>query len=99
LVTFAIHAGNNTDASISLDEVDQMFNDILKIDKKVGEIKMRQNFLIKKYEGHFKCIIFNLATQRSNKHIVASSIWESFAMVGIFVAQFFYLKFLMNKNG
>jgi hypothetical protein len=54
-VTFAIHSGNNTDTSISLDQVDEMFGRIIKIDKKIGEIKLKQNFLVKKYEGHFEC--------------------------------------------
>ncbi len=58
-VTFAIHSGNSTaDGSISIDQVDKMFESILKVDKRIGEIKLKQNILNKKFEGHFKSKIF-----------------------------------------
>ncbi len=54
-ITFAIHSGNNTDSSISTEEVDEMFKNIITVDKKISEIKLKQNFINKKTEGHFTC--------------------------------------------
>ena len=52
-ITFAIHSGNNTDPSISSDHFEDLLNKISRIDKRINDAKMKQNFLNKKYEGHF----------------------------------------------
>jgi hypothetical protein len=77
-----------------------VFNKIVKIENKIKEVKLRENLLLKKEEGHYKCIIFILifqAIKSHNQYIVTFSLVESGTMIIIFIIQTFYIKNLLNR--
>ena len=90
-VTFAINSNKAEDKTIDSSKLDVLSERLVKIDNKIGELKMKFNLVVKKVEGH------NKSVQKHNKSIIVFSILEVLTMIIIFAIQSFYLTKLINK--
>jgi len=90
-VTFAIHAGNNTDETLKTEHVSGLNARINNIDKKIKDVHFNQKMMVRKFEGHYE------TTRSHNKNIVMFSLLESGIMITILLVQMFYIKSLLGK--
>ena len=90
-ITFALNTDKVEEKTIDTQNLDALSKRLNDIDNKMGELRMKANFVVKKVEGHNKSII------KHNKSIVIFSIIEVVTMVIIFIFQSFYLTKLVSK--
>jgi len=90
-VTFAIHAGNNTDETLKTEHVSGLNARINNIDKKIKDVHFNQKMMVRKFEGHYE------TTRSHNKNIVMFSLLESGIMITILLVQMFYIKSLLGE--
>lgn len=89
-VTFAIHSGNNTDISLSVDHLDKLYNQLIRVSSKLDEVRVTEQLVTKKKESHYE-----LSTKH-NKNIVMYSIIETAVMIFIFFMQMLYIRNLVK---